>query len=623
MSFLYPEFLYIFIPLFVFFGYLLLKKESQAHFFSDEVMSRLRVSAKSLSLKVRNILFMIMSFFIIIALAQPVINEGTVKIQAKSADIMIALDISDSMLADDIYPNRLKSAKQKALALLKYAPNERIGIMAFAKSSYLVSPLSFDHKAVSFLLRQLDTNSITQKGTDFLSILDVVSKTENENVKKYLLILSDGGDKNNFTQEIQKAKENGIVVFVLGIGTKKGTPIKQKDGTFIKYKGDIIVSKLNENISDLAVKTGGVYIQSVKSNKDIKTMLSEIVNNSEEKELKSEEVQKHTQFFYYPLGFAILLFMIATSSMYKKATSLSLFILFTMLLASPSAKADLFDFMDIKDAKEAYHNKKYKKSAKLYEKYAEQNQDASGYYNAANAFYKQKKYDKALDAYQKTTFEDKNLEAKRLANMGNAFARRQKPDGLKKAVESYEKSLKIKEDKNTRENLEEVKKLIKKNNQKKKGKNKKSKNKNKSQDSKDGEKSDDKNSSDKNKSEDAKENSSQKNDSKDKQDSSKSRNSKDNKKSSDEMKSKKESEENSNKKKDDLEKLSKDKGEKKDKDKDKKGANVSSVKENSAKKMSDAEEKKWLKELNLQKNTYLYRLGKQKQKGENNDEKPW
>ena len=162
MSFLHPEFLYYMLPpLFILFGLLLTQKEAQATFFSEEVINRLRVSANTLTLRARNALFMLIGILLVIALAGPVIKEGKIEIKAKSADIMIALDISDSMLAEDVYPNRLRLAKQKALDFLRLAPNERIGVVAFAKNSYLVSPLSFDHDAVAFLLKNLDTSSIT------------------------------------------------------------------------------------------------------------------------------------------------------------------------------------------------------------------------------------------------------------------------------------------------------------------------------------------------------------------------------------------------------------------------------------------------------------------------------
>src|SRR3990167_3937790 len=319
MTFLHPEFLYYMLPpLFILFGFLLTQKEAHADFFNQEVMDKLRVNANTLTLKARNALFFLMAFFMIIALAQPVLKDGKVEIKAKSADIMIALDISDSMLATDVYPNRLESAKEKVLTLLDEAPNEQIGVVAFAKNSYLVSPLSFDTASVSFLLRGLDTSSITEKGTDFLSILEVVSKTQKNQEKKIVLILSDGGDKDDFSQEIELAKKHGITVFVLGIATKQGAPIKLQDGTFIKHNGEIIISKLNEKIADLATKTGGVYIENTTSSNDIKTMLREIMSMSEEKELKSQEIEKNRPLFYYPLGMALLILLIATSSIGRK-----------------------------------------------------------------------------------------------------------------------------------------------------------------------------------------------------------------------------------------------------------------------------------------------------------------
>lgn len=637
MNFLHPEAFYLLILLLIFFIFIILKKESKKNFFSQDILKRLQVKGAGLSLKGRNILFFISGIFMVIALAQPVINDGVIKIKAKSADIMVALDISDSMLAQDIYPNRLKLAKQKALKLLKNAPKERIGVVAFAKNSYLVSPLSFDHEAVSFLLRKLDTNSITQQGTDFLSILDVINNTQNKKNKKYLLILTDGGDKKDFSQEIAQAKQHGIVVFILGIGTKKGSPIKLENGDFIKENGKIIISKLNESISELAIKSGGVYIQSTKSDKDIKTMINEIKNKSTQKELKSQDIKKHIQLFYYPLGVAILFLLLATSSFVRINKNIVALFSVIFMLNSSHVEAGMLDFMDLDKAKKAYENKEYEKSAKLYEKYANESKDPKANYNYANTLYKQKKYKEALKAYEKANFEDKNLNAKKLSNIGNTYAKQGSPQDLQKAIESYEASLKLKEDKLTRENLEEVKKHLKKNNQQKqnnkndsKKDNKKSNDKNqqnKNSKSNDNKKSDKKDQSNKDKNSDKSNQDSDKqnNKSKDKKSSSKSQQSKDNKNNSEKPKSKEESQEkNQNKNKQDLKNLSKTKGEKKDKKDKRKASSASQAdKQISAKKMSDKEEAKWLNELNSQKNTYIYKLENSKSKKENTDEKPW
>ncbi|MCX6076581.1 MAG: VWA domain-containing protein [Campylobacterales bacterium] len=633
MSFLHPEFLYYMLPpLFILFGLLLTQKEAQLHFFSDEVLSRLRVSANILTLKARNALFFLMGFFMIVALAHPVINEGEVEVKAKSADIMVAMDISDSMLAEDVYPNRLKLAKLKAMELLKIVPNERIGVIAFAKNSYLVSPLSFDHSAVGFLLRQLDTTSITEKGTDFLSMLEVVNNSVDKEGKKYLLILSDGGDESDFSKEIAYAKEKNIVVFVLGIGTKTGAPIKLEGGTFVKHNGEIIVSKLNENISSLATKSGGVYVQSVKADDDIKTMLREIESLSEQKELKSEKVQRFIPLFYYPLGMALLLFLIATSSMTKRQTVSvpSVFILFALLFFTPQAEAGLLDFVELGNAKKAYENKEYEKASKLYEKHAEHSLNAESYYNAGNSLYKQGKFDEALKSYEKATFFDEKQRAKNLSNIGNSYVKQAKEESLQKALNSYEESLKLHEDKETRENLEEVKKAIEKQKEDKQEKkedkseqNKEDKNQ-KEGDNKDSKKQEDKDSKEKNSEE---KNSSEKKEEKSdkEQESSKNDKPQESEKKFDDKKSQKENEKNkkedSNQTKEEQQKQSQNKNEKKE---DNNSASEAQSSQNiSEDKMSDAEEQKWLEQLNLQQNTYMYKLNDEKSKKENSNEKPW
>ncbi len=630
MSFLHPEFLYfMIIPLVILFTLLLTQKEPQANFFSKEVMQKLKVGESTLSLRSRNILFFFIGFLMILALSQPVIDNGIVNIKAKSSDIMIALDISDSMLAQDVYPNRLKLAKQKALTLLKNAPNERIGVMAFAKDAYLVSPLSFDTKAVSFLLSQLQTDSITEKGTNFSSVLDVFASSTKNKHTKYLLIFSDGGDSNDFSDEIQKAKENHIVVFILGMGTKKGAPIKLKDGSFIKQNNKIIVSRLNENIASLATSTKGVYIQNTNSDMDIKEMLKEIKSIAIKKEVKSEKIHRYIPLFYYPIILALVLLLIATSSIdRKKLTSIATLFLLMASMKGGELNAGMLDFMELNKAKEAYENGDYASSAKLYEKYAQDTKNAHSYFNAGNAFYKQGKYKEAIKAYTKTTFKDKNLDALKLSNLGNTYAKNKE---YKKAMKSYEESLKIKADKETKENLDAVKKLLKKQKEKdKKQKNKKDKDDKQNQNKKDKKNKDDKQNQNKKdkKNKDNKQNKDKNNKQKNKDDKKQSNKKQDKKSDNKDNKQKKNQSKSSKDSKNDLkkaqnkkplEKLKKDKPKKKNEAK----STASKLQKQPKSKMNDAEEAKWLKQINTNNQSYLYRIKNKHNKKEKTYEKPW
>ncbi len=592
MHFLHPEFFYYMLPpMFILFGLLLTQKGVQESFFSLEVMNRLRVSTNTLTLRARNGLFFLIGILVVISLAGPVINDGKVEVKAKSVDIMIALDISDSMLAEDLYPNRLKLAKQKILTLLHEAPTERIGIIAFAKNSYLVSPLSFDTAAVSFLLGSLSTDSITEKGTNLLSMLKVVDQSIKDKSKRYLLILSDGGDKSDFSEEIRFAKEHHITIFVLGVATDKGAPIKKADGTFIKQNGSVIISKLNPAISKLATSTSGVYIESVNSDKDIKMMLHEIESHSKKKVLKSQEIKRFIPLFYYPLGLALFLLLFATSSMSKrKSVHLPVLFFVAVMMGQASAvHANVLDFMKLDEAKKAYESGSYEKSQKIYERYKNRSENAEVNYNIANTLYKQGRYKEAIKNYKKAVFDDKNKRAKKYANLGNAYVKSHEKEGLQKAIKAYEESLKIHEDKETREHLEAVKKALKEQKQKQqKQKQKKDKDQKKNGDkekNKDKKESQNKNKSDKKSEDKQKKNEKQKN-------------KEDKKKEQEKNKAQKLKENNTTVKPQEAQ--------------DKKGM-----------KMSKEEEKKWLKKLQKNQRTFLYRLNKKDKVEENLDEKPW
>ncbi len=463
MIFVHPEFLYLMFPaLIMLFYFLLTGKEQQYHFFSPEVLERLQVTSNTLGMRGRNALFFLIFSLLIVALAQPVIEDGKVKVKAKSADIMVAVDISDSMLAQDVFPTRLEAAKKKVLDLLGEAPKERIGIMAFAKDAYLVSPLSFDHRAVRFLLKQLNTGSITEKGTDFSGLIRSASEALKTNENRYLLLLTDGGDKEDFSKEIALAKKEGIKIFILALGSEQGAPVKLPDGGFVKKAGKIIVSKRNDSIKSLAFDTGGAYVESVTSSDDIRAMLSEIHSKTVRKELKEEEVVLYIALFYYPLGLALLLLLIATSSMSKRVSVgvPHLFIVAFLALHVSDVQAGLLDFRLLDDAQKSYEAGDYNRSSKLYGEYLSNHPSAQTHYNRANADYKMGRYDAAIKGYEQIHSADSNFQHDTLYNMGNAYAKKGDMESLQKAVESYEEALKLKEDADTQANLEAVKKAI-------------------------------------------------------------------------------------------------------------------------------------------------------------------
>ncbi len=633
MTFLHPEFLYLMLPaLAVLFFFLISGEEEHYKFFSQEVLEKLQVNSHTLTMRARNGLFFVMFVLIIIALAQPSIENGKVKVKAKSADIMIALDISDSMLAEDVYPTRLDAAKKKVLDLLSASPQERIGVMAFAKDAYLVSPLSFDHRAVRFLLKQLNTDSITEKGTDFLRLLSSAKGALQENDNRYLLILTDGADKSDFSEEIALAKEQDIHVFILAVGTPQGAPIKLKDGSFIKQNGNIIVSKLNRAIKELALQTGGAYVESVTSSADIKAMLKEIQEKTKRRELKEEEIVQYIALFYYPLGLALFIFLIATSSMSKREKVIVPHIVVFILLGLhvSDVKAGIMDFKLLDKAKMSYESGDFNTSSKLYSKYLSSHNNTQTQYNLANANYKKGNYKAAAVGYEKIHTEDKNLQFKALHNLGNSYAKQGDMESLKKAVSAYEKALKLKDDKDTKENLEAVKKAIEKQKQQQKQQQKNDKKCDNPKDSdkdnkqkKDSDKQKDKNSKDKD------------SDKQKDKDSDKQKDKDSDKQKDKNQKNKKESQDNAQKDKQKQDKEQKDRQKEQEKKEQEKAAQKDKAKKDKEEKsatatqadknlMSEREAKKWLKMLNDKPVGHLYQLkGEKSNKERDENEKPW
>jgi Ca-activated chloride channel family protein len=631
MTFIHPEFLYLMLPALVILFYFLISAEEEHNkFFSKEVLQKLQVNTNTLTMKARNAIFLLMFALLIVALAQPAIEDGKVKVKAKSADIMIALDISDSMLAQDVYPTRLDAAKKKVLDLLSASPQERIGVMAFAKDAYLVSPLSFDHRAVRFLLKQLNTDSITEKGTDFLRLLSSAKGALQDNENRYLLILTDGADKKDFSKEIALAKEEGIHVFILGIGTPQGAPIKLKDGSFIKQKGNIIVSKLNSAIKELALQTGGAYVESVTSSADIKAMLKEIGKKTKRRDLKEEEIVQYIPLFYYPLGVAMFLLLIATSSMSKREKVLVPNILVFMLLGLhvSDLKAGILDFQLLDKAKTSYESGDYNESSKFYSKYLASHKSAKSQYNLANANYKKGNYKAAAVGYEQIHTDDKNLQFNSLHNLGNSYAKQGDMNSLKKAVSAYEKALKIKDDKDTKENMQGVKKALKKmkkeeiykddkdgdkNLKKDKNGDKKKSEKNKDGDSKDSDKQKDKYQQNKKDSDKQKDKNQQNRD----LDKAKEKEKKDSQNRAQKDK------QDEQKKKEQQQKKEQAKASQKDKQKEQK-QNAQTAVAADPNMMSDREAQKWMKMLNDKPIGHLYQLNaKQRNRERDENEKPW
>ena len=515
----------------------------------------------------------------VVALARPVIPKGEVNVKSSTTDILLAIDVSKSMLADDIYPNRLEFAKKRAIEFIRSFKSARFGVVAFSSVGFLVSPLSEDIPTVEYLVKNLNTDSLNQKGTDLMTPLQLANKFLKNEKEKVLVIFSDGGDSKDFSKEIAYAKEYNIKVYIYAVGTKRGSTIKENGVVLTDKKGNIVITRLNEAIKELALKSKGAYIVGDYTGKSIKALEKAIKQKIYETNKREKKIKTYKELFYYPLWVAILFMLFGFSSMPKrKLQKVAPMFLVAFMMFAPSLKAtSLFDFQVIKKADNSYKNNNFKESAKLYSKLLKDKNTPEVHYDLANSLYKQKKYKEALKEYEQINSKDSSLMFKKYYNEGNAYAYLKKYD---EAIKAYEKALKINpKDEDARHNLELIKKLRAKSKEQRAKKNRQNKNSKKS----------DKNKQNKNskKNKNGKNSKSNNNKAKNKEQRAKSKNDKQQKNAQDKKRQNKKREKQKNQEK------NKNQKSKKKKKKSTKKEQTMGAKIVDKKAMSKAEEKKW------------------------------
>lgn len=306
-EFLYLEVLYLLIIPFIFI-FLVRKSRTLKAIFSKEVMKEIYIKKSGFSKRLRAYILIFSLIFGIISLARPVITNGEIKIKQSYINAVIALDISNSMRVDDLFPSRFEFAKNKIYSFLDNAMDKRLGVVGFSNEAFMISPLTSDFSSLKYLISNLNFSNLNLQGTDIYSLLRSVDTLFKDEKNKILVLFSDGGDNEEFSKEIKFAKENKISVFVYLTATNKG-------GLFKAPNNDVVLLKANQNIKDLALKTGGAYMQSSLNNDDMKALNSLISAKFKNSSDKDEVIKDQKELFYYPLILAIILYFMANFSL--------------------------------------------------------------------------------------------------------------------------------------------------------------------------------------------------------------------------------------------------------------------------------------------------------------------
>jgi len=264
------------------------------------------------------ILLAIALFIVILGwgnLRMRIIGDKNEKTQRKGIDVVVALDVSKSMLATDVKPDRLTRAKQLIMSMTDKMKNDRVALIVFAGRSYLKMPLTIDYSAVKMLLQSASPDMVPTQGTVIGDAIDMATKTFTQNERKYksLILITDGEDHDESAiEKTREAAEQGVVVYTVGIGSPQGATLYDPDTRSVKLdeNGSPVVSKLNEEeLRSIASAGHGTYNLLQNTNEVASKLIAEL-EGMEQKNLGALDDEDPISYFQYFLFAGLLVLII-------------------------------------------------------------------------------------------------------------------------------------------------------------------------------------------------------------------------------------------------------------------------------------------------------------------------
>ena len=308
------------IPLLVmllFIGDRIWKSNIQDNFLSKNALMRLSPNISSFKpyLRIFTILFCLI--FLVLAMINPQMGTKMETFKRFGVDIVFAVDVSRSMLAEDIVPNRLEKSKQLVNQIINTLNGDRIGIVAYAGKAFPQLPITTDYSSGKMFLQSMNTDMISSQGTAIDEAIQLATNyyDDESKIERILIIISDGEDHNDVSVDMAKiASEKGIIIYTIGVGKEKGAPIPiKKNGIIQSYKkdnkGEVVITKLNRQVLvDIANQTGGEFIDGTET-KFVVNRIGEILKETEKKEFESKKFSEYKDQFQWFLAIGLLLFI--------------------------------------------------------------------------------------------------------------------------------------------------------------------------------------------------------------------------------------------------------------------------------------------------------------------------
>ena len=304
------------------------QKRTQRKFADKELLDKLSPNRSTGKQVMKIILLCLAISSFVIALVNPQFGTKLETVKREGVDVVFALDVSKSMLAEDIAPNRLEKSKQLVTQIINNLASDRVGIIAYAGSAFPQLPITTDYGAAKMFLQNMNTDMLSSQGTAISEALEMAKTYFNDDAQtnRILFLISDGEDHEGNIEEIaSEAAKEGIRIVTIGVGTTKGGPIPEKrNGVIQSYKkdrsGQTVITKLDEaTLKEIASEANGRYIDGRVTSEVVKEV-TEILQNMDKKEFESQQIADYKSQFQWFLGLG-LLFLLLDILLLERQTS--------------------------------------------------------------------------------------------------------------------------------------------------------------------------------------------------------------------------------------------------------------------------------------------------------------
>ncbi len=420
------------------------KKRAGLKLFADpDLLPVLTMPIKRGIIFLKGLFLVIAVFFIILACAGPRWGFHLQEVQRRGVDIVFLLDVSASMQAEDVKPDRLERAKREITDFLKIAAGDRIGLVLFAGDAFVQCPLTLDYDAIAMFLGSVGVDTLPVQGTDMgqgiktaLNAFDFKSA-----IDKVIVMITDGEDNEGMgLQQADKAMDKDVKIFVYGIGEPSGAPIPDETGGFKKDKiGNLILSKLNEkDLRRIAKATDGRYVRSVTGDLDLDRLYFEGIKiKTEAKELESGKIKIFEERFYIFIWIAFL-FLVMEGLIGLKPGRAKLFSIMAALIICCGNRVWANE-----NPEKLYQQGHYQKAEQAFiKKDMDHPKDVRNRYNRGCASFQNANYEGASAAFRSALkrTDDKQISFSSAYNLGNSLF---KQGDFQGAAQAFKQAIKI------------------------------------------------------------------------------------------------------------------------------------------------------------------------------------